>query len=160
MIATSGSWGQKAPFDSGSGDINARRRFSLSFFRFFRSCYHKTEPHSYTGPSPEISVCVISTVQSWPYSCSYSSSYFSSYLLFLGQKCNFFFRVKSSPSEMLFCTPQSILSHIFQAIIAWPGVGGLNVMISRSSKWSTLKPLLGQFASRRLVGEQNVANVF
>jgi hypothetical protein len=96
----------------------------------------------------------ISTVQSWPYSRSYSSSYFSSYLLFLSQKCNFFFRVKSSPSEMSFCTLQSILSHILQAIIAWPGVGGLNVMISRSSKWSTLKPLPGQFSSRRLVGEQ------
>ena len=101
-----------------------------------------------------------STVQSWPYSRSYSSSYFSSYLLFLGQKCNFFFRVKSSPSEMLFCTPQSILSHIFQAIIACPGVGGLNVMISRSSKWSTLKPLPSQFVSRRLVGEQKCCKCF
>ena len=101
-----------------------------------------------------------STIQSWPYSRSYSSSYFSSYLLFLGQKCNFFFRVKSSPSGMLFCTPQSVLSHIPQAIITWPGVGGSNVMISRSSKWSTLKPLPTQFVSRRLVGEQKCCKCF
>ena len=101
-----------------------------------------------------------STIQSWPYSCSYSSSYFSSYLLFLGQKCNFFFWVKSSPSEMLFCTPQSILSHIFQAIIARQGVGGLNVMMSRSLEWATLKPPPPQFANRKLVGEQKRCKCF
>ena len=103
---------------------------------------------------------IIGVVQSCSYLSSYSSSYFSSYLLFLGQKCNFFFWVKSSPSGMLFCTPQSVLGHISQAIITWPGVGGSNVMISRSSKWSTLKPLPAQFASRRLVGEQKCCKCF
>jgi hypothetical protein len=37
---------------------------------------------------------------------------------------------------------------------------GLNVMISRSSKWSTLKPLPAQFVSRRLVGEQKCCKCF
>jgi hypothetical protein len=65
---------------------------------------------------------------------SFLFSFFTPYLLFLGQKCIFFFWVKSGPYEILFCTPQSILSHIFQAITVWQGKGDLNAMVSGSLK--------------------------
>jgi hypothetical protein len=59
---------------------------------------------------------------------------------------------KSGPCEILFCTPQLILSHIFQAITVWQGKGDLNATISRSLKmdnFETPHPP-GEFASRRI----------